>query len=101
MFVYLVVLEFLLSCQRAALKNQRRFLRIGPPNVASYVGSSSSTRGSSVRLSFSNGVSAPHLSLRTVARNDPLNVLPPDLVIVLATPPENRPNSAEIVPVDV
>ena len=32
-------------------------------------------------------------------RNDPLNSFPPCLVIVLTTPPENRPYSAETDPV--
>ncbi len=31
------------------------------------------------------------LSFVNDSRNDPLNMLPPDLVTVLTTPPENRP----------
>ena len=36
------------------------------------------------------------LSLRRLSRNEPVNSLPPDLVIVLTTPPVKRPYSAEM-----
>jgi len=36
-----------------------------------------------------------------VDRNEPLNVLPPDFVTELMTPPVNRPYSAETEAVDV
>src|SRR6185503_16750926 len=36
------------------------------------------------------------LSLLSVSRNEPLNLLPPDLVTTLTTPPLKRPNSAEM-----
>ncbi len=36
-----------------------------------------------------------------VVRNEPENVLPPDFVIALTTPPVNRPYSAETVDVVV
>ena len=48
-----------------------------------------------------NGVSADHESLVNDTRNDPLKTLPPDLVIVLTTPPWNRPYSAEMLPVEI
>ena len=35
------------------------------------------------------------LSLLSVSRNVPVNVLPPDFVTTLITPPPNRPNSAD------
>ena len=88
---------------------------IGPPNVYSYCGT--------VRSVFDGVPSGPHvaqsiglpvdvlplvngcaslpvtyarqLSLLSESRNDPLKRLPPDLVIMLTTPPLNRPNSAE------
>ena len=43
----------------------------------------------------SNGVYERQLSLVNDVRNDPLNRLPPDFVMALATPPENRPYSAD------
>ncbi len=45
---------------------------------------------------FSNGVSLRHLSLFSVSRNEPLKRLPPDLVMMLTTPPPNRPYYAEM-----
>ena len=33
--------------------------------------------------------------------NEPLNALPPDLVIALTMPPENRPNSADTPAVEI
>ena len=45
------------------------------------------------------GESERQSSLVNVVRNDPENSLPPDFVIALTTPPEKRPNSAEIDPV--
>ncbi len=47
------------------------------------------------------GVSAVHLSLSKLVRNEPCTSLPPDLVSVLTTPPAKRPYSAEIPDVDV
>ena len=58
------------------------------------------TRGS-LDSSASNGVSARQLSFSKVRRSEPLNSLPPDLVITLATPPEKRPYSAEMAAVEV
>ena len=43
-----------------------------------------------------DGVSVRQLSLFSVSRNEPLNRLPPDLVMTLTTPPLNRPYSAEM-----
>ena len=42
-----------------------------------------------------SGVSPFQLSLVTLARKEPENSLPPDLVTVLTTPPAKRPYSAE------
>ena len=47
-----------------------------------------------------NGVSAFQPSLMNVVRKDPEKLLPPDFVIMLTTPPWNRPYSAEMLPVD-
>ena len=71
-------------------KNQMWSFQIGPPRVASYRSLRSWTR-----TSF-EGETALHASLTNVVRNEPENVLPPDFVTVLMTPPWNRPYSAEI-----
>ena len=46
--------------------------------------------------SFSRGVSVVHALSEKLLRKLPENVLPPLLVIMLITPPEKRPYSAEI-----
>ncbi len=46
--------------------------------------------------SFSRGVLERHLSLVMSRRIEPVNSLPPVLVMTLTTPPEKRPYSAEI-----
>ena len=48
---------------------------------------------------FEIGVFAVHLAFDRLLRSDPLNSLPPDLVIVETTPPVKRPYSAEMPPV--
>ena len=68
--------------------------------MTSYVGVMPLTR-ESLGWAISNGVRLRHFSLLIVVRNEPVMVLPPDLVIVLTTPPANRPNSAEMEDVDV
>ena len=45
---------------------------------------------------FSSGDSLFHAGLEKLSRTLPEKVLPPRLVIMLMTPPENRPNSAEM-----
>ena len=60
-----------------------------PPSVASYRGSTCWTR-----VSF-DGETADHASLVKVVRKEPEKRLPPDFVIVLTTPPVNRPYSAD------
>ena len=82
---------------RAAPKNQTASFQMGPPNVASYVGNRSCVRA----VSGDKGVLACQASLFSVTRTEPLNVLPPDFVIVLMMPPWKRPNSAEMPDVDV
>ena len=64
------------------------------------VGTTLSIRGSGVvaRRSVSKGVSVRHLSLLSDSRKLPENWLPPDFVMMLTTPPLNRPNSAETPP---
>ena len=47
------------------------------------------------------GVRARQASLANDVRNEPEKLLPPDLVIVLTTPPWNRPYSAEMLPVEI
>src|SRR6185436_3418967 len=84
------------SCvwKRPALKNQSAFFTIGPPIVYSCVGT---TLSSLVSL---NGVTVRQLSLLTPSRYEPLNWLPPDLVIAFTRPPPKRPYSAEIPDVE-
>ena len=48
-----------------------------------------------MRLSFGNGVRATQSLLSKVMRYEPVNSLPPDLVMACTTPPWKRPNSAE------
>src|SRR5918999_4842637 len=77
---------------RPAVKNHRRSRKIGPPNVYSYVGTTLSSlvslaKESPVRL----GTSVRQLSLCSVSRNEPVNWLPPDFVIMFTTPPPKRP----------
>src|SRR5262249_9566575 len=88
-------------CARPAAKNQSLSLKIGPPSVASKVGTISSLRGSPATLVFSKGVKARHRSLVKVVRKEPLKSLPPDLVIALTVPPPKRPYSAEMFDVHV
>src|SRR5687767_11275104 len=45
------------------------------------------------------GVLSRHAGLVRLSRKDPEKVFPPDLVMVLTTPPVNLPYSAEIPPV--
>ena len=72
---------------------------MGPPTVYSYVGtvlsSLAALRAGSASV-FSNGVRVRQLSLLNDCRYDPLNMLPPDLVMAFTTPPPKRPYSAEI-----
>ena len=88
------------SRSRPDVKNHSRSRVIGPPNVYSYVGTTLSIRGSGVvaRRSVSNGVSVRHMSLLIELRKLPENRLPPDFVMMLTTPPLNRPNSADTPP---
>src|SRR5262245_36037609 len=79
------------SWERPAPKNHSLSLMNGPPSVASYAGITLATRGSVVSI----GYSARHLSSVNEVRNEPLQSLPPDLVIVLAMPPLKRPYSAD------
>ena len=74
---------------RPAPKNQILSFQIGPPRVASYVGTTLSPRMTPI------GPWDCHLSLARVARKDPLKEFPPPFVTVLMTPPVNRPYSAE------
>src|SRR3954453_8026744 len=87
-------------CNRPAVKNQIRSRIAGPPKVYSYVGTRLSTRKSRPALTpalgdFSNGVIFRHLSLFNVSRSEPLNLFPPDFVMMFTTPPPKRPYSAE------
>src|SRR5664279_3805987 len=95
MFVNAVWLLVFWSFRRPAAKNQIRSFQIGPPSVASYVGTTLWTRFSAA------GVIAVHASLLSVVRREPLNALPPDFVIAFTTPPVKRPYSAEMAAVDV
>src|SRR5215471_12453206 len=87
----------------------------GPPNVYSYCGTTRSVFDEvplTPQVSHSSGepvatlptrygcaslpvTNARQLSLLSVSRNDPVNVLPPDFVTMLTTPPLKWPNSAE------
>src|ERR1035437_3657819 len=78
---------------RPAPKNQIASLMIGPPNVASQVWLI--FWGPSVPF----GGVADQAGLVRLSRSDPLKVLPPAFVMVLMTPPANRPYSAEMPPV--
>ena len=72
--------------------------QIGPPIVASQVGTTLLTKVPSCGLTPVEVRYAEvdcQESFVSVARREPLNVLPPDFVIVLMTPPVNRPYSAE------
>ena len=80
---------------RPPAKNQSRSRMMGPPSVYSYVGTVLSIFGSP------NGVIVLQLSLVNVVRKEPLNVLPPDLVSVLTTPPPKPPYSEEIPDVEM
>ena len=82
------------------MKNHSRSRITGPPSVYSEVGTTLSIRGSGVvaRRSFSNGVSVRQSSLFSDSRKLPENWFPPDFVMMLTTPPLNRPNSAETPP---
>ncbi len=71
-------------------------MKIGPPAVISYAGTTLS-----MFWSPGNGVSAAQESLTNDTRNDPLNELPPDFVIMLTTPPWSRPYSAEMLAVEI
>ena len=66
----------------------RSFQR-NPPSVASYRGFTCWTRFSL------DGETADQASFVSVVRTEPEKRLPPDFVIVLTTPPVNRPNSDE------
>ncbi len=77
------------------MKNQILSRMIGPPNVPSYAGTILSVFVSP------SGRSARHESLVNESRNDPLKLLPPDLVIMFTTPPLKRPYSAEMFPVEI
>src|SRR5499427_1285115 len=103
------------STKRPALKNHRRSFMTGPPNVYSYCGTTRSVFDEvplTPQVSHSSGApvatlptrygcaslpvtNARQLSLLSVSRNDPVNVLPPDFVTMLTTPPLKWPNSAE------
>src|SRR5438067_1011578 len=86
-------------CERIAPKSHRRSFFMGPPTVASYVGTVlfvfRVSDGVAARSVDSNGVNERQLSLANDVRNDPLKMLPPDLVMTLATPPSKRPYSAD------
>ena len=70
---------------RVAPKNHRRSFCSGPPKVASYIGTVVGLRGARRRRfgSLAAGVNERQLSLANDVRNEPLNVLPPDLVTAL------------------
>src|SRR5256885_13385006 len=99
------------STNRPAVKNQVWSFRIGPPNVYSYCGTLASILdGPPFGPHVSQSISAPvatlpvrngwaslpvtyarHLSLYSVSRKLPLKMLPPDLAIMVTTPPLNPP----------
>src|SRR5205085_11340059 len=79
--------------QRPEVKNQRRSRTAKPPSVASHTWLSEFSRVSPA------GDCADHAGLVRESRSAPENSLPPDLVMVLTTPPLKRPYSAEIAPV--
>src|SRR4029453_3028941 len=79
---------------RPAKKNHVLSLNTGPPAVYSNVGTVSSVFGSLI------GVTVRQSSLVNVTRNEPLNWLLPDRVIVFTMPPVKRPYSAEIPEVE-
>src|SRR5471030_1197475 len=95
MFVIEVCPEDVWSKRRPEPKNQTWSFQMGPPRVASYCGETSC--GSTSLF----GDSACQAAFVNVVRKEPLNVLPPDFVTALTTPPVKRPNSAEIEEVEV
>src|SRR6185436_20637904 len=75
-----------------------------PSSHASLASAPHASTGEGIVFVRSFGTRAPagisvydrQLSLLYVSRNEPLNLLPPDLVTTLTTPPLKRPNSAEM-----
>ncbi len=69
-----------------------------PPRVPSY-----RLLFLSITLVLLNGAGTSEIqsSLVRLSRKEPCNSLPPDLVIVLTTPPEKRPYSAEMPETEV
>ena len=85
-----------MSDRRPAPKNQTRSFQIGPAERRLVRRDDALDPGLAGRASRRLQV-----SLLRVVRNEPLNLLPPDFVIALTTPPVKRPYSAEIAAVDV
>src|SRR3954447_777843 len=79
---------------RAPPKNHTRSRRRGPPAVASNVGEYLLVR--ETPAARSNGVSPLHAEFPRLARNVPDRSLLPLRVMMLTTPPLNRPYSAEM-----
>src|SRR5204863_8917467 len=65
------------------------------PHTASCVEPTVPVRLPGTRAPTGSSVYDRQLSLLSVSRNVPVNVLPPDFVTTLITPPPNRPNSAD------
>src|SRR5688572_23276949 len=80
--------------RRPAEKNQTLSRKIGPPNVPSR--NFDKVSGFVWLRDFWSGDSLDQDGLLKFIRTLPENVLPPRLVTMLITPPENRPYSAEI-----
>src|SRR5262245_24238992 len=106
MFVWGSGVASLVSARRIAPKNHNLSRTIGPPRVPSLTYCSWSGRAGAGRQVVgtitpgsahrSSGVVMVQDGLTKFVRQLPLNLLPPDLVMALTTPPVKRPYSAVI-----